>query len=176
MRVVFGLVRAFVWTTNRSYRVDISLGSSHRVFLGRALTGLHLDLRALFSQQVGAQGKYFACAPCLVWLGLLFAPLTVLIGLILGSGAHIACFSCGRWRGSIWTCAPYFFNKLDHKAIFRMRVVFAFVRAFIWTTSRCYRDKLGPGADISQVSSAFATHRRYTPINLSAKVAYLENA
>ena len=52
MRVVFGLVRAFVCTINRSFRVNIGLGSSHRVFLGRALTGLHLDLRALFSQQV----------------------------------------------------------------------------------------------------------------------------
>ena len=53
MRVVFGLVRAFVCTINRSYRVNIELGSSHRVFLVRALTGLHLDLRALFFQQVG---------------------------------------------------------------------------------------------------------------------------
>ena len=60
------------------------------MFLGRALTGLHLDLRDLFSQQVGAQGKFFACVSCSGWLGLLFAPLTVLIGLILGSGAHIA--------------------------------------------------------------------------------------
>ena len=49
-----GLVRAFVCTINRSYRVNIGLGSSHRVFLVRALTGPHLDLRVLFSQQVGA--------------------------------------------------------------------------------------------------------------------------
>ena len=98
MRVVFGLVRAFVWTTNRSYRVDISLGSSHRVFLVRALTGLHLDLSALFSQQVGPQGDFFACTSCLGWLGLSFEPLTAVIGVILGSWAHIACFSCGRCR------------------------------------------------------------------------------
>ena len=66
------------------------------MFLGRALTGLHLDLRDLFSQLVGAQEQFFASVSCSGWLGLLFAPLTVLIGLILGSGAHIACFSCGR--------------------------------------------------------------------------------
>ena len=66
------------------------------MFLVRALTGLHLDLRALFSQQVAPEGDFFACASCLGWLGLSFEPLTVLIGLILASGAHIACFSCGR--------------------------------------------------------------------------------
>ena len=42
-----GLFRSLS-ATNRSYRVDISLGSSHRVFLVWALTGLHLDLRALY--------------------------------------------------------------------------------------------------------------------------------
>jgi hypothetical protein len=68
MRFVFGLVRAFVCTINRSYRVNIGLGSSHRVFLVRALTG---------------------------------------------------------------PARPIFSNKLGHKAIFRMRVVFAFVRAFM---------------------------------------------
>jgi hypothetical protein len=82
MCVVFRLVRAFVCTINRSYRVNIGLGGAHRVFLVRALTGLHLDLRDLFSQQVGAQGKFFACASCLGWLGLSFEPSTIVVGFI----------------------------------------------------------------------------------------------
>jgi hypothetical protein len=53
MCVVFRLVRAFVCTINRSYRVNIGLGSAHRVFLVRALTGLHLDLRDHFLNKSG---------------------------------------------------------------------------------------------------------------------------
>ena len=66
------------------------------MFLVRALTGLHVDLRDLFSQQVGAQGKFFACASCFGWLGLSFEHLTVLIGVIMGSGAPIASVSDER--------------------------------------------------------------------------------
>ena len=36
MHVVFGLVRAFVRTTNRCYRGDIGLVSAHRVAVSRA--------------------------------------------------------------------------------------------------------------------------------------------
>ena len=87
------------------------------MFLGRALTGLHLDLDAHFSQRVGPQGKFFACASCLGLLGLSFEHLTVLIGVILGSGAHIACFSGGRWRDLIWTLLrAYFHNQYGHKS------------------------------------------------------------
>ena len=87
------------------------------MFLGRALTGLHLDLRAHFSQRVRPQGQFFACASCFCWLGLSFEHLTVLIGVILGSGAHIACFSGGRWLGLIWTLLrAYFHHHYGHKS------------------------------------------------------------
>jgi len=149
MRFVFAFVRAFIWTINHCCRVYIRLGSSYRVFLGRALTGLHLDLRALFSQQVGPYGDFFACASCLGWLGLSFELLTVLIGVILDSGAHIACFSGGRWRGSIWTCATYFLNKSGTRKVFFMRFVFGLVRAFVCTVNRSYRVNIGLGSSLA---------------------------
>ena len=67
MRFVFGLVRAFVCTINRSYQVDIGLGSSHRVFLVRALTGLHLDLRDHFLNKSGHKVSFSHARR--VWVG-----------------------------------------------------------------------------------------------------------
>ena len=62
------------------------------MFLVRALTGLHLDLRVLFSQQVGPQGDFFTCTSCLGWLGLSFELQTVLSYLVdisLGSSHRV---------------------------------------------------------------------------------------
>ena len=79
--VVSGLIRAFVCSTKRSYRGYIGLGSSHRVFLRRALTGLQLDLRALFLDKFGHKGQCFADASYRDCLGNLFATNRSLAGL-----------------------------------------------------------------------------------------------
>ena len=87
------------------------------MFLVRALTGFHLYLHALFSQQVGAQGKFFACVSCLRSLGLSFEPLAAALTVVpiaalltlLNNAMHLVCHIYLKFGGTTHGEAVYSF-------------------------------------------------------------------